>query len=105
MKAEEFNTIINKQVETCINLLSSKEEEYASGEDRLHNFKQAASLMQTSPEKALGGMMAKHTISVYDMVFNDEPYSMDKWDEKITDSINYLLLLKAVLMETPFEVE
>jgi hypothetical protein len=47
-------------------------------------------------------MMAKHTISIYDMCYGDrngKTYSLELWDEKITDSINYLLLLKALVTE------
>ena len=47
-------------------------------------------------------MMAKHTVSVYDLI---EDYEQGKeispkmWAEKIGDSINYLLLLTALLEE------
>ena len=48
----------------------------------------------------LAGMMAKHIISLYDMCFDDVgSYDMDTWEEKITDSLNYLFLLKAVVKE------
>lgn len=30
---------------------------------------------------------------------NDEEYALSKWEEKITDAINYLLLLKVAVME------
>ena len=50
--------------------------------------------------KALAGMMVKHTVSIYDMINNpDTTYDMDVWNEKITDHINYLLLLRAVVIE------
>ena len=44
-------------------------------------------------------MMAKHTTSVYDMVESGKPYSLELWDEKITDHINYLILLRAALID------
>ena len=45
-------------------------------------------------------MMAKHIVSLYDMCFDDGgSYDMDTWEEKITDSLNYLFLLKAVVKE------
>ena len=53
-----------------------------------------------SPERALAGMMAKHIVSLYDMCYADgETFDMATWDEKITDSLNYLFLLKAVVEE------
>ena len=49
-----------------------------------------------------GGMMAKHTVSVYDLIDDYEQgkaISKEMWAEKIGDSINYLLLLTALLEE------
>ena len=51
-------------------------------------------------------MMAKHTVSVYDLI-NDYDAgietSVDMWDEKIGDHINYLLLLTAMIYEKESE--
>ena len=73
--------------------------EYATDDDRLHNFKNAAGMMSCDPKEALAGMMAKHTISVYDMCRSCKDYPIELWNEKITDHINYLLLLKAIVEE------
>lgn len=78
--------------------MQSKAKEYAT-EDRLHNFRVAAVLQRVSAKDALAGMMAKHTVSVYDMCGSEETFSQELWDEKITDSINYLLLLRALIQE------
>ena len=68
--------------------------------DRLIAFKAAAALQHTTPQRALAGMLAKHIVSLYDMCFAEETvYPMDTWDEKITDSLNYLFLLKAIVKE------
>lgn len=98
MKYEKFERVIQDQVCRCLDTLVVKAKEYAT-EDRLHNFKVAAALHGCTPEKALAGMMAKHTVSVYDMCNSGEVYNLDLWDEKITDSINYLLLLRAIVEE------
>ena len=97
----DFNSIIREQIERCENTLCKKAEEYAT-EDRLHNFKVAAELQDCLPTTALAGMMCKHTVSVYDMIRgleSGEEYPLDMWDEKIGDSINYLLLLSALVRE------
>lgn len=44
-------------------------------------------------------MMVKHTVSIYDMVERGEQFPLEIWGEKITDHLNYLILLKAVLIE------
>lgn len=98
MNAEQFNAVLNEQLETIKGILQSKAKEYAT-DDRLHNFKVAAEIQNCTPEQALAGMMAKHTISVYDMINSGEDYSVEQWSEKITDHINYLILLKALVKE------
>ena len=99
MKKETFDKMVEEQFAICTEVLCDKAGEYADDEDRLHNFKTAAALQGITPRKALVGMMAKHTVSVYDMCKNDLPYTDAKWNEKIGDSINYLLLLKAVVQD------
>lgn len=101
MKNEEFEEVINKRIEMCKTVLCNKADEYAT-DDRLHNFKVAGELQSCTPVKALGGMMAKHTVSVYDLIDDYEQgkaISKEMWAEKIGDSINYLLLLTALLEE------
>ena len=100
MKNEQFNTIVTAQLTEVEKMLIKKGSEYATDDDRLHNFKQAAGLQKLSPRDALGGMMIKHTVSIYDMIGDQTgAHSMAKWDEKITDHITYLVLLKAVIEE------
>ena len=101
MNVEDFNKIIHEQIERCEATLCKKADEYAT-EDRLHNFKVAAGIQNCLPTTALAGMMAKHTVSVYDMIQgleNGRSYPVELWNEKIGDSINYLLLLSAAVRE------
>lgn len=102
MKTEKFNDIVQAQIKRCTDTLIVKAAEYAT-EDRLHNFKIAATLEGVTPMQALAGMMAKHTVSVYDMCAcsKDENFPEELWNEKIGDSINYLLLLRALVEEVP----
>ena len=99
MNSEWFEKVIKEQIKTCEDVLISKAKEYATDDDRLHNFKNAAGMMSCDPKEALAGMMAKHTISIYDMCRSGKDYPIELWNEKITDHINYLLLLKAVVEE------
>jgi hypothetical protein len=43
------------------------------------------------------GMLSKHLISVLDMCMDKQQYSKEQWDEKITDCINYFLILRAIV--------
>lgn len=98
MDKELLDSVVTEQINRCRDLLVVKAAEYAP-EDRLMNFKKAAATQGVTLKQALAGMMAKHTISLYDMIWSGEEYDMEKWEEKITDHINYLLLLNAILEE------
>jgi hypothetical protein len=105
MQNEQFQQVLNTQFEQSKNVLAGKAEEYASDVDRLSNFKRAAHLKGITQPQAVTGMMAKHTVSVYDMVESGEAFTAAEWDEKIGDHINYLILLKATLIEDGLYVE
>ena len=104
MNKLDFNFTVDEQLRKCQDILCAKAEEYATA-DRLHNFKNAAGMMSATPQEALAGMMAKHTISIYDMCRSGKIYPMSLWEEKITDHINYLLLLKALVVEDEKELK
>lgn len=97
MNAKNFDNLVECQLKRCSDVLTAKDKEYSSPEDRLHNFKRAAALQDISPREALRGMMVKHTVSIYDMCKDNKYYPIEVWDEKITDSINYLILLKGII--------
>jgi len=102
VKAEVFAEIFEAQIDACKRKLLEKAQEYAT-EDRLHNFKLAAALERETYNQALAGMMAKHTVSIYDMCASQMCFPIAIWDEKITDHINYLILLKALVVEYNLE--
>ena len=99
MTPEKFNQIFAVQFEMCESILNRKASEYSDGKDRLHNFKVAAALQDVPLREALAGMMAKHTVSIYDMCYDKHYYPQEVWQEKITDHMNYLFLLAAVVVE------
>ena len=97
----EVNAAFDEQVALCREILQRKTKEYTGDDtDRLGAFKTAAALQHATPERALAGMLAKHIVSLYDMCFdNDTDYGISTWEEKITDSLNDLFLLKAIVKE------
>ncbi len=105
MNLRTFNQIVTDQLSRSELLLTGKGEEYAEGAteasetDRLEHFKKAAALQNTTTAQAAFGMLAKHLVSVSDMVGSRKSYPLEKWNEKITDSINYLLILRAIVEE------
>lgn len=99
MQKEQFEYILKKQLHKCEDMLSIKGVEYSQDNDRLHNFHIAAEMLNIKPRAALAGMMAKHTVSVYDLCQEPVLATMGVWEEKITDHINYLMLLRVVVQE------
>ena len=102
MNASEFDKLVVARLGYCRQVLNAKASEYATS-DRLHNFKVAAALQDIEPETALLGMWAKHIVSIRDIIEDIEhrgkiPKSA-LLSEKITDVINYALLLEGLIEE------
>ena len=102
MTTPEFLKLVADRLEKIQETLGRKGKEYARG-DRLSNFKRAASIQRMSPEKAWLGIWAKHLVSILDMIDDIEQgcsnAPMELWDEKIGDSVNYLILLEGLVWE------
>ena len=101
MNYNDFDNLLELQFTNCKAILDRKAKEYAPDiyGDRLEAFKRAAAMLHKTPIQALVGQMSKHTISLFEMA-ERECDDMDLWNEKIGDSINYLFLLKGVLIDT-----
>lgn len=101
MTQNEFNVVLEQQYRKCADVLAHKKKEYTGDRiDRLSAFKIAAALQNCTEKAALAGMMSKHVVSLYDMCYSSLlHFDYDQWDEKITDCINYLILLKALVKE------
>ena len=103
MLQEEFNNIVTNQMKKCWETLFNKGNEYSVQGDRLSHFKKAAAVMDSTPKAALFGMLSKHLISLSDMCMDKRKHPKEVWSEKITDSINYLLILAAIVEEEQIE--
>lgn len=104
MKYVDYRTIMEQQFNYCKELSDKKNQEYTPStkdkeEDILSQFKRAAMLTESTPRQALLGMLMKHLISLVDMCNSKDSYSLETWTEKITDTTNYLTLLKALVIE------
>jgi hypothetical protein len=102
MTNEDFKTLIHHRLNHCVNVMTAKSDEYSRNDDKLHNFKIAAAFDGCTPEKALWGMMLKHIVSLRDIVQDIENGNCPQVlvvVEKITDTINYSLLLEALIDE------
>ena len=102
MTQEKFNVFARNFVKKTTSVLYAKGKSYTlNRNDRLEHFKRAAEYLDTTPKEACLAQLTKHLISIRDMVcINDETvFSPEQWDEKIGDAINYLVLLRAVVID------
>lgn len=104
MNQELFERLSNELISHSNNILKVRGEHYSKPGDQLSNFRKAATLTGVPVPAAVAGMMAKHTVSIYDMVENVYISKLGKyddslWKEKIGDQINYLKLLYASIRE------
>ena len=105
MTYEDFERACRQQVDRCMGVLMTKQKEYATDDDRLHNFHAGSGLTGRTSEQVCGGFLLKHIISIFDMIESGENYSLDIWNEKITDAINYLLLLRAIVEDEKIDYD
>lgn len=102
MNTEKFEQIANTLIDVCKGTLINKAREYSRSDDRLHNFYRAAEIKKCHPVDALTGMKLKHDVSIYDIckdVMDGKFVHPTLLTEKIVDSINYLILLNALILE------
>lgn len=98
-----FDSIIDNRITKIRETLSAKAKEYATDDNRFHNFEVAGRMVGITPEKALQGMMMKHIVAVFDLIdltsIDDKKITVEMIDEKIGDTINYLILLEGMLKQ------
>lgn len=104
MNLENFNQLLEDRFEKTRSILIEKNKEYGLTEDVLHSFRKQAdfSLHNTGPS-VCWELMVKHLYSVRKMVTDFEatgmPPTEELTNEKIGDTINYLILLEAMFKE------
>ena len=93
MKTERFNDLVKEIREASLDTLTKKNANYATAEDRQHNFKVGAAITGGTPAQAALGYMAKHLASLQDKVARNDFHDREDLKEKIQDSINYLVFI------------
>ena len=100
MTEQQFEKHVDERIEKIHHVLQIKAKEYRKNDNPFHNFDRAAAMSNCTPERALMGMLAKHQISVLDLVDDIDSGKMpsrELVDEKIGDHINYLILLEGLI--------
>lgn len=104
MTTEKFEEILNARIETIKQTLMVKAKEYMRNDDRLHNFRKAATEKNTTMTDILWQRYAlKHLMSLDDIIEDHKKGilpSLKTIDEKIGDIIIYGILLEACFIES-----
>ena len=105
MSGEDFDDLVRRRCDLIKAVLTTKAGEYASVDDRFHNFKNSVGLsFHTGPEKIAWEFAVKHFRSLKDIMdhvetgYNGYP-TEDMIEEKIGDAINYLILIEGMIKE------
>lgn len=107
MTNRAFDAILAERLAKTRTVLASKGDQYDAPGDRLRNFKDAAALTGESPAQVCIGFMAKHLVGLFDVVNRQArgDHSRDHLlDERVTDAVNYLVLLEALVADGATEL-
>lgn len=110
MNFNEFQGVVDHQLQTCSEFLVEKGREYVRNNNPLHVFDvgESQSVTRETREDVIHGMARKHWISIQD-IRNDIKHgrlaSRDTINEKFTDMINYLIFEKASLIDRHLRYE
>lgn len=105
MKTDKFNKFVDHVLERTKATLSNKAKEYSTYEDRFSDFNKATGLsFHESREKVAWEYMCKHLQSIKNILdhveigVNGHP-TKELVSEKFKDSINYLILIEAMILD------
>jgi hypothetical protein len=106
MKAEAFEKLWLDQVQLEKSILLERADAYATGGDRLGNFKAGAQFLEVTPLRYGFGLVVKHIMALRDLIAKVDSGTAsldcreaDKFAEYVTDIRNYAVLLKALYQE------
>jgi len=101
----ELERFINERITDILDVLKTKGKVYTGDKNRFKNFNEASDILQCEPEEALVGFMTKHIVWLFDFVRQLKSQQtvtkeeISEVNEKIGDTINYLLILNAMLFK------
>lgn len=105
MNTEKFNEFVDYALERAKETLTIKAGEYSTHDDRFSDFNKATGLsFHESREKVAWEYMCKHLQSIKNILnhveigVNGHP-TKELISEKFKDSINYLLLIEAMIVD------
>jgi len=100
MTNDRFYKLMAETFDSALKIAKSKGQDYTVGNpDALWNFKEAGRDIELSPEKALYIGMNKHYKAIVNYIKTGGQSESEPIDERIKDCINYLVLLRGLIVE------
>lgn len=99
MEVEEFTAYVKELLFDCEKVLTSKGADYTRGDkDKLINFKSSGDSLGVSPLQVAGVFLRKQLDPIFKYI-KDKRLESEPVESRIIDSINYLILLYALVKE------
>ena len=95
---EELNRIFEEVINNSRDVMFSKNREYSRDTNALDNFDTSSEEAGITPLQAWAVFFRKHLNSILTYVREGKSYSNEDISERITDCINYLVILQALII-------
>lgn len=93
MTKEKFDKLVDYMIEKSGKTLKEKNAKYAPENDALHNFHYGAQMDNSTTAQTIWHYWKKHLVALMDKISRDDWEDLEDAEEKIQDSINYLLFI------------
>lgn len=97
MNQKEISDLANVMLSECFTLLQEKNKDYSIEEDALAGFKNVAKEIKVTPLKVWFVYARKHWGAISNYVRNNGKIESEPIESRLTDMINYCILLKALI--------
>lgn len=99
MTHERFKALLEELDGASVQTLVTKNAQYSSSDDTLHNFTAGGEVFGGTPAQACWGYLTKHLVALRDMVQRNDFRNRADLLEKCQDSINYIRFLWCIANE------
>lgn len=102
MTKETFAELVEHMIQKSGKTLIEKNAKYAPEDDALHNFRAGSNFDGSTIQQTIWHYMKKHMVALLDKIVRDDWEDLEDAEEKIQDSINYLLFLWCSINEKEY---
>lgn len=99
MDSHTFRAFVQDAQHTQLEVMGAKSKEYSTNADKFANFRRGARRTGLSPAQVVDAWQSKHDVSIEMITDGTIRPTPAMLQEKFTDSINYLYMKWALLLE------